>query len=94
MIKKVVLFIALASLLTACNSSGAAAPTIDTNAIHTAAAETVIAEFTQTAAAIPPTVEATAHGGRHCHAACHPATHRYGGANQRSVCGYANRHYL
>ena len=59
MIKKVVLSIALASLLTACNSSETAAPTIDTNAIHTAAAETVIAEFTQTAAAIPPTVEAT-----------------------------------
>lgn len=58
MIKKVFLLV-LASLLTACNASEAP-PTIDTNAIHTAAAETVIAEFTQTAEAIPPTSASTA----------------------------------
>lgn len=60
MIKKVILFVALASLLYACGPTAPVAPTLDTNAIHTAAAETVIAEFTQTAAAIPPTTAATA----------------------------------
>ena len=60
MIKKVIILIVLASLLHACGSSAPAEPTIDVDSIHTAAAETVIAEFTQTAQAIPPTSEATA----------------------------------
>jgi len=60
MIKKIVLFLALASLLYACGPTAPVAPTIDVNAIHTAAAETVIAEFTQTARAVPPTSAATA----------------------------------
>ena len=60
MIKKAVFFLALASLLYACGPTAPVAPTIDTNAIHTAAAETVIAEFTQTAQATPPTLAATA----------------------------------
>ena len=60
MIKKRVFFLALVSLLYACGPSAPVVPTIDTNAIHTAAAETVIAEFTQTAQATPPTLAATA----------------------------------
>jgi hypothetical protein len=60
MIKKGLALIALASLLYACGPTAPVAPTIDTNTIHTAAAETVIAEFTQTARAIPPTSAATA----------------------------------
>jgi hypothetical protein len=60
MIKRVVSFVALASLLYACGPTAPVAPTLDTNAIHTAAAETVIAEFTQTAAAVPPTTAASA----------------------------------
>ena len=59
MIKKVVLLVVIASLLYACGPSAPVAPTIDTNAIHTAAAETVIAEFTQTALAASPTSAAT-----------------------------------
>jgi hypothetical protein len=62
MIKKLVPFVALASLLYACGPTAPVAPTIDTNAIHTAAAETVIAEFTQTARATPPTSIPTATG--------------------------------
>ena len=60
MIKKIVFFLALTSLLYACGPTAPVAPTIDVNAIHTAAAETVIAEFTQTARAVPPTSAATA----------------------------------
>lgn len=60
MIKKVFLLIALASLLYACGPTAPVEPTIDVNAIHTFVAETVIAEFTQTARAVPPTLEATA----------------------------------
>lgn len=60
MIKKVMTLTVLASLLYACGPTAPVAPTIDVNAIHTAAAETVIAEFTQTARAIPPTSAATA----------------------------------
>jgi hypothetical protein len=60
MIKKVLLLLALASLLYACGPTAPVEPTIDVNAIHTFAAETVIAEFTQTARAVPPTLEATA----------------------------------
>jgi hypothetical protein len=59
-IKKVLLLIALASLLYACNSTVPEEPTVDVNAIHTFAAETVVAEFTQTAQAMPPTSAATA----------------------------------
>jgi len=46
--------------LTACSPSTPVEPTIDVNAIHTFAAETVIAEYTQTALAFPPTSAATA----------------------------------
>lgn len=60
MIKRVVTLLALASLLYACGPTAPIAPTIDVNAIHTYAAETVIAEFTQTARAVPPTSAATA----------------------------------
>ena len=60
MIKKSFLLVVLASLLYACSSSTEVAPTIDMDAIHTAAAETVIAEFTQTAGAVPPTSVSTA----------------------------------
>ena len=60
MIKKGFTLIALISLLYACGPTAPVVPTIDTNTIHTAAAETVIAEFTQTVRAIPPTSAATA----------------------------------
>ena len=46
--------------LAACGPTAPLEPTLDVNGIHTAAAETVIAEFTQTALAIPPTSAATA----------------------------------
>ena len=60
MIKKVVSFVALASLLLyGCSPTAPVQSTPDVNAIHTAAAETVIAEFTQTAQAVPPTSAAT-----------------------------------
>ena len=60
MIKKNILLIALASLLYACGPTVPIEPTMDVNTIHTAAAQTVIAEFTKTAQAIPPTSAATA----------------------------------
>jgi len=60
MLKRAVPLIVLASLLYACNSSAPVEPTLDVNAIHTFAAETVVAEFTQTARAVPPTSAATA----------------------------------
>ena len=60
MIKKVFSLIVLASLLYGCGSSVPVQATPDVNAIHTAAAETVIAEFTQTAQAVPPTSATTA----------------------------------
>ena len=60
MIKQVVTLLALASLLYACGPTAPVEPTIDVNAIHTYAAETVVAEFTQTARAVPPTTAATA----------------------------------
>ena len=59
MIKKILPLICIASLLYACGSTPVE-PTVDVSAIHTAAAQTVIAEFTQTARAVPPTPEATA----------------------------------
>lgn len=59
MIRKGLLFIALASLLNACGPTAPVEPTIDVNAIHTFAAETVIVEYTQTARAMPPTAAAT-----------------------------------
>lgn len=60
MIRKVSMLIILASLLYACGPAAPAQATIDVDAIHTAAAKTVIAEFTQTARAVPPTSAATA----------------------------------
>lgn len=60
MLKRAVVLIVSASLLYACNSSAPVEPTVDVNAIHTFAAETVVAEFTQTARAVPPTSAATA----------------------------------
>lgn len=60
MIKRFVTLLALVSLLYACGPSAPVEPTIDVNAIHTYAAETVVAEFTQTARAAPPTSAATA----------------------------------
>jgi hypothetical protein len=60
MIKRFVTLIALVSLLYACGPTAPVEPTIDVNAIHTYAAQTVIAEFTQTARAVPPTSAATA----------------------------------
>jgi len=60
MIKKVILLVALTSLLYGCNPTASIQSTPDVNAIHTAAAETVIAEFTQTAQAVPPTSAETA----------------------------------
>lgn len=52
---KIVSLILLGLLLNACGPSTPAQPTPDINVIHTAAALTVIAEFTQTALAAPPT---------------------------------------
>ena len=48
------------SLLAACTPVTPAQPSLDVHAIRTAAAETVIAEFTQTALAVPPTSTITA----------------------------------
>lgn len=62
MLKRTVLLVVLASLLYACGPTESAEPTVDVNAIHTFAAETVAAEFTQTADAVPPTSAATATG--------------------------------
>jgi hypothetical protein len=60
MTKRVLTLTLLASLLYACGPTAPVVPTINVNAIHTFAAETVIAEFTQTARAAPPTSAATA----------------------------------
>lgn len=60
MIKHVIGLTVLASLLSACGPSEPVEPTLSVSAIHTFAAETVIAEFTQTAQAITPTPSATA----------------------------------
>ena len=60
MIKKIVLLVVLASLLYSCSPTAPIQSTPDVSAIHTAAAQTVIAEFTQTAQAVPPTSAATA----------------------------------
>jgi hypothetical protein len=60
MTKRVLILVLLASLLSACGPSAPVLPTIDVEAIHTFAAETVIAEFTQTALAAPPTSAVTA----------------------------------
>jgi hypothetical protein len=60
MIKQVLVLTVLASLLYACGPTAPVEPTISVSAMHTFAAETVIAEFTQTARAIPPTSAATA----------------------------------
>jgi len=60
MIKRIAMLTLLASLLVACGTDEPAEPTLSVDAIHTFAAETVIAEFTQTAQALPPTSAATA----------------------------------
>jgi hypothetical protein len=60
MIKKALMLTLLASLLYACGPTAPVEPTINVSAIHTFAAETVIAEFTQTARAVPPTAAVTA----------------------------------
>jgi len=60
MFKKILVLISIASLLYACGTPEPVEPTVDISAIHTSAAETVMAEFTQTAQAMPPTPEATA----------------------------------
>jgi hypothetical protein len=60
MIKQVLTLILLASLVYACGPTAPVEPTFSVSAIHTFAAETVIAEFTQTALAVPPTSAATA----------------------------------
>ena len=60
MIKRVVTLTVLASLMYACGPTAPVEPTFSVSAIHTFAAETVIAEFTQTARAVPPTSAATA----------------------------------
>ena len=59
MYKKVAMLIFIASFLYACGPTAPVQPTMVVNAIHTAAAETVIAEFTQTARATPPTTVPT-----------------------------------
>lgn len=46
-------------ILSACGPTTTSQATPDINTIHTAAAQTVIAEFTQTALAVPPTEAAT-----------------------------------
>jgi len=53
--KQFILFTVLGLLLTACGPSAPIQPTPDVNAIHTAAAQTVVAEFTMTALAVPTT---------------------------------------
>jgi hypothetical protein len=60
MVKRVITLIILASLLYACGPTAPLEPTVDVDAIHTFAAETVIAEFTQTAVAIPSAAAETA----------------------------------
>ncbi|MFZ5922049.1 MAG: NBR1-Ig-like domain-containing protein [Chloroflexota bacterium] len=50
----------IASLLVACGSRTGATPTVDVNAMYTAAAGTFVAEITQTAAAFTPTPQPTA----------------------------------
>ncbi|MBT3337248.1 MAG: hypothetical protein HN855_09030 [Anaerolineae bacterium] len=58
--KSVILLLIVAFLLSACGASETGTPTVDVNQLYTAAAETVIAELTQTAAASTPTEKATA----------------------------------
>ena len=61
MIKKGIIFFVLVTLLLgACTPTEAGTPTADVDQIYTAAAETVIAELTQTAAANTPTAPSTA----------------------------------
>ncbi|MFZ5820967.1 MAG: NBR1-Ig-like domain-containing protein [Chloroflexota bacterium] len=53
MTRQIILLTILGLLFTACGPSEPIQPTPDVNAIHTAAAQTVVAEFTQTALAAP-----------------------------------------
>ncbi len=59
-IKSVILLLLAALLVSACGVTETGTPTTDVNQIYTAAAETVIAELTQTAAVNTPTKKATA----------------------------------
>lgn len=59
MIKNVLTLTVLTFLLCACGPTAPVEPTLSVSAIHTFAAETVIAEFTQTARAVPPVTTAT-----------------------------------
>jgi hypothetical protein len=56
----IILILIIASLLAACGSQNNATPTLDVNAMFTAAAGTFVAEITQTAAAFTPTPQPTA----------------------------------
>ena len=55
MLNKTIYLILLGLLFSACGPAAPVQPTPDINTIHTAAAQTVVAEFTQTAMAAPPT---------------------------------------
>ena len=57
--KMTIISIVIGLILSACGPTAPTQSTPDINTIHTAAAETVIAEFTQTAVAVPPTAVAT-----------------------------------
>ena len=58
-VKFLITFFFTVILLSACNTSAPASPTPDIYAIHTAAAKTVVAELTQTAAVTTATPKAT-----------------------------------
>ncbi len=55
-----IVILIIASLLAACGSQSGATPTVDVNAMYTAAAGTFVAEITQTAAAFTSTPQPTA----------------------------------
>jgi len=57
--KNTILLFGVVILLSACGTTATESPTIDVNQIRTAAAETVVAELTQTAAASSPTPKAS-----------------------------------
>jgi cytoskeletal protein RodZ len=59
MLNKTISLLLLGLLLSACGPAATVQPTPDIDTIHTAAAQTVVAEFTQTAMAAPPTAAPT-----------------------------------
>jgi hypothetical protein len=59
MLNKTIYLILLGLILSACGPAAPVQPTPDIDMIHTAAAQTVVAEFTQTALAAPPTAAPT-----------------------------------